>query len=142
MKETDDAAIEATIYFECVADVAGFSDPSEPARLRFDPADPTFVETTFVDARDHSNDQVPTWLIDREILAAGGGVDNGDLRAVRADGWLTLTLSSESGTATLRVRFDVLDAFLDDTYRLVPRGEEITEMDLDLFIADVLGSTT
>jgi hypothetical protein len=89
------------------------------------------------------------WLIWRDVLARrvegssrchiDGRVAYGGASCDTEGPWLYLTLSGLKGTVTLRFLAASVEAFLADTARLVPYGQERIEMDAEL--ASLLGGT-
>lgn len=85
------------------------------------------------------------WHIARELLAAGmlDIAGEGDVhiqpcpQRERAD-MVEVRLSSPHGAALLTAPGIVLDDFLAATYRLVPAGEELDEVDVDDALAELL----
>jgi hypothetical protein len=82
------------------------------------------------------------WLISRDLVAealeSSGVKGNGDVEILREGDKTVFFLTSHEGTASVAVASaDVID-FLDVTYKIIPRGEENIEDDLDDFIADLL----
>ena len=122
-------------------DTEGKCGAQEPVTLRFDPADASIVTVTFTECTspDPDDDDAPEWLIGRHILACGGGVPGGDIEAERGKRLLTLTLRSPDGSCVLGFPVAELDAFLKETYALVPLDSDITELHIDAAIAEWLG---
>lgn len=133
--------VQVSVQAKMLADIEGRTSIGEPVTLRYDPGDPAVVSVTFDAAvyPDPGDSEPPCWLVARELLANGGG--SHCVQVERGDRWLTLTLSSPDGSCRCAIPTGELDAFLDDTYQLVPLGEEITELHLDSAIAEMLGST-
>ncbi|ANZ41421.1 hypothetical protein BBK82_41150 [Lentzea guizhouensis] len=92
-----------------------------------------------VTLRFHTRGQESTWLVGRELLAAGllapAGV--GDVRLRREEGdVLVLELFTEDSHAVFHLSADELDRFLNSTYQVVPAGREV--VDFDLLLKDLL----
>lgn len=135
--------VETTLRIKVVQDADGRSNSREPVTLRFDPAAPLAVSMIFNEAKSPdpmAGEGPPTWLIGRAIFAEGGGERTGDVFGERDRKWLTLTLRSSTGSCKVALAVAELDEFLQQTYRIVPLGEEVTELHLDSAIAELLGS--
>jgi Streptomyces sporulation and cell division protein, SsgA len=106
-----------------------------PAVFAYDAADPFAVRIVFGDAAADPADGV-TWLMGRELLQAGmlRPAGEGDVRVWPASATadvLFLHLRAPSGEALFELSRAALGAFLRETERLVPVGDEPLALDLD-----------
>jgi len=106
-----------------------------PAVLAYDAADPFAVRILFGDPVADPADGV-TWLVGRELLQAGmqRPAGEGDVRVWPASATadvLFLHLRAPSGEALFELSRAALGAFLRETERLVPVGDEPLALDLD-----------
>lgn len=110
--------------------------------LNYDPVTPFNVGLDF-------GPDDPVWVVWRDVLARRvdsvaevirhDGLLDGGASCMVAGCWAYLTLAGHNGTVTLQMLTAGLDAFLRDTERLVPYGEERIDMDAEL--ASLLGGT-
>jgi len=112
-----------------------------PVELAYTTADPLVVELTFL----LPGDLPVTWTISRELLLDGISAPTGegdvhvcphpdDPELVR------IALRAPGGEALLTARIPALHEVLLRTDLLVPFGEEWTDSDLDLELAELLAS--
>jgi Streptomyces sporulation and cell division protein, SsgA len=104
-----------------------------PAVFAYDATDPFAVRIVFGDVG--GNDGV-TWLVGRELLQTGLArpAGEGDVRVWPASATadvLFLHLRAPSGEALFELSRAALRAFLRETERLVPVGDEPAALDLD-----------
>ncbi len=92
-----------------------------------------------VTLRFHTSEQESTWLVGRELLAAGllapSGIGDVRLRPHRGD-TLVLELFTEDSHAVFHLSADELHRFLESTYAVVPAGRE--SLDFDTLLKDLL----
>ncbi|MBM7804713.1 hypothetical protein JOD57_000550 [Geodermatophilus bullaregiensis] len=115
-----------------------------PAVLRYAVDDPFAVRIGFGDADDAADDGI-TWLLGRELLAAGleRPAGDGDVRLWpgRASGdVLYLHLRAPSGEALFELSRATVAAFLQRTETLVPTGQETAALDVDEELAALLSN--
>ena len=113
-----------------------------PAVLSYVVSDPFAVRIGFGDADEPVDDGI-TWLLGRELLAAGleRPAGDGDVRLwpARTSGdVLYLHLRAPSGEALFEVSRATVAAFLQRTEELVPSGEETAALDVDEELAVLL----
>jgi hypothetical protein len=113
-----------------------------PAVLSYEVGDPFAVRIAFGEAGEASEDGI-TWLVGRELLAAGleRPVGDGDVRLwpARTDGdVLYLHLRAPSGEALFELSRATVSAFLQRTEALVPPGQETAALDVDEELALLL----
>jgi sporulation and cell division protein SsgA len=113
-----------------------------PAVLSYEVGDPFAVRIGFGDAGEPTDDGI-TWLLGRELLAAGleRPAGDGDVRLwpARTSGdVLYLHLRAPSGEALFEVSRATVAAFLQRTEELVPPGEETAALDVDEELAVLL----
>jgi sporulation and cell division protein SsgA len=113
-----------------------------PAVLRYAVDDPFAVRIGFGDADDGADDGI-TWLLGRELLAAGleRPAGDGDVRLwpSRTSGdVLYLHLRAPSGEALFELSRATVAAFLQQTEALVPTGQETAALDVDEELATLL----
>jgi hypothetical protein len=111
-----------------------------PALLCYNGADPYAVRIAFGDIGEQNGvvdpDDGISWLVSRELLAAGldGPSGDGDVRvwpAQSATDVLFLHLRAPSGEALFELSRATVAAFLRQTETLVPSGTESDLLDLD-----------
>lgn len=99
-----------------------------PTVMRYDPADPYAVTFVF-----HDDDPV-TWRFGRYLLAAGlrasAGLGDVKVRPHNSD-FVTVELSNEDDTCTGYLPRTAAVAFLNRSYKVVPRGRESHHLDVD-----------
>jgi Streptomyces sporulation and cell division protein, SsgA len=115
-----------------------------PAVFAYDAADPFAVRILFGHPATADADGV-TWLVGRELLQAGLSrpAGEGDVRLWPASATadvLFLHLRAPSGEALFELSRAALAAFLRETERLVPAGEEPAALDLDDELAMLLSN--
>jgi sporulation and cell division protein SsgA len=115
-----------------------------PAVLRYAVDDPFAVRIGFGDADDGADDGI-TWLLGRELLAAGldHPAGEGDVRLwpSRTSGdVLYLHLRAPSGEALFEVSRGAVAGFLQMTENLVPAGEESSVLEVDSELAVLLSN--
>jgi hypothetical protein len=117
--------------------LGGDRSATVPVRLGYRPADPWAVTAVFRTAEGDV-----TWVFGRDLLEDGlaGPTGEGDVavwpgRSEGGDAQLFLSLASPSGSALLQADPVEVRAFLDETYRLVPAGTELSFLDLDAELA-------
>ncbi|MCX4748763.1 SsgA family sporulation/cell division regulator [Kitasatospora sp. NBC_01287] len=111
-----------------------------PARLSYGSHDPYAVHITF-----HLDTGTPvTWVFARELLVEGtfrpcgqGDVRIWPTRAGRQS-VLCLALTSPGGDALLEAPLATVAAWLERSHRLVPPGSELSVLDLDGSLAELL----
>ena len=84
------------------------------------------------------------WTFGRELLLDGTymPVGEGDVKiAPTSDGRISMVLSSPSGEAQLLCDATVVASFLEQTYELVPDGEEWRYCQMDTWLAEVSGQS-
>jgi hypothetical protein len=111
------------------------------ADFHFEPEDPLAVTVNFM-----PRDQPPvTWRLSREALYLGCVEASGEgdvrIRPVRVKRrWM---VRMRLGTLAMEALFEAdlvrLEAWLEETYRLVPLGEELNGVDWDAVTAYLLG---
>lgn len=99
-----------------------------PVTLAYDPADPFAVRLTF-----HASHTV-VWHLSRDLMWHGlvDSAGSGDVRMWRGGspvGGLYLRLTGSGGTGLFAMPADDVERFVDDTYLLVPHGEERVDVD-------------
>ncbi|MFE0463381.1 SsgA family sporulation/cell division regulator [Kitasatospora sp. NPDC058965] len=119
-----------------------------PARLSYSSHDPFAVHITF-----HLDTGTPvTWVFSRELLVEGTfrPCGRGDVRiwpavpqsaagaAAGRRSVLCLALTSPGGDALLEAPLAAVAAWLERCHRLVPPGSELTVLDLDGSLAELL----
>ncbi len=115
------------------------------AELRYGAEDPYAVEALF----DAGGAAPVRWVFSRDLLAAGlrdhvgeGDVSVGPVPAPRDGGShepaVRLRLASPDGSAVLEASAVALDAFLTETYAVVPAGAESAHLDVDAAIGAIL----
>ena len=115
-----------------------------PAVLRYAVDDPFAVRIGFGDADDGADDGI-TWLLGRELLAAGleRPAGDGDVRLwpARTSGdVLYLHLRAPSGEALFELSRATVAAFLQQTETLVPTGQETAALGVDEQLAALLSN--
>ena len=111
-----------------------------PATLSYASHEPFAVSAVF-----RTSDGDVAWVFGRDLLEDGmsASVGEGDVvvwpSTTHGDRVICLSLASPSGSALLEADHDAVQAFLDDSYRLVPMGSEGTMLDLDSELAALLG---
>ncbi|MEX5720091.1 SsgA family sporulation/cell division regulator [Geodermatophilus maliterrae] len=115
-----------------------------PAVLRYAVDDPFAVRIGFGDADDGADDGI-TWLLGRELLAAGleRPAGDGDVRLwpARTSGdVLYLHLRAPSGEALFELSRATVAAFLQRTETLVPTGQETAALGVDEELAALLSN--
>lgn len=128
--------------FAHVKTSAGFDDDQVPVILSYNGDDPYAVEITF------DFPEGPTWIIGRDLLAHALDTDGvqgeGDVQVLK-DGdtmliFLATEISKTAHTAAVKIlKVEVIE-FLDETFKIVPLGEETDKVqeDLDTYLADLL----
>ncbi|KJK58142.1 SsgA family sporulation/cell division regulator [Saccharothrix sp. ST-888] len=111
-----------------------------PARLSYSSDDPFAVHITF-----HLDSGTPvTWVFARELLVEGTfrACGRGDVRVwpTRSErrSVLCLALTSPAGDALLEAPLPTVAAWLERAHRLVPPGAELSTLDLDNSLAELL----
>ncbi|PYC84404.1 SsgA family sporulation/cell division regulator [Streptomyces tateyamensis] len=111
-----------------------------PARFSYSSHDPYAVHITF-----HLDTGTPvTWVFARELLVEGTfrPCGQGDVRIWPTcngrQSVLCLALTSPGGDALLEAPLPAVAAWLERCHRLVPPGSELTVLDLDGSLADLL----
>jgi hypothetical protein len=111
-----------------------------PARLSYSSHDPFAVHITF-----HLDSCAPvTWVFARELLVEGTfrACGHGDVRVWPArsgrQSVLCMALSSPAGDALLEAPLPAVAAWLERAHRLVPPGAELSTLDLDNSLAELL----
>ncbi|GGV13462.1 sporulation protein SsgA [Kitasatospora herbaricolor] len=120
-----------------------------PARLSYGSHDPFAVHITF-----HLDTGTPvTWVFARELLVEGTfrPCGQGDVRIWPAAAQspavgrtagrrsvLCMALSSPAGDALLEAPLPVVAAWLERAHRLVPPGSELSALDMDGSLAELL----
>ena len=85
------------------------------------------------------------WTFGRELLLDGTSfpVGEGDVKlAPEANGQISLRLNSPSGQAKLFCDLSVVEAFLEQSYELVPDGEEWRYCQMDQWLAELSGQAS
>lgn len=111
------------------------------AVLIYRPADPYAVKLDIVPP---DGDRV-VWEFGRDLLADGlaqrAGAGGGDVVIWPCtDGALHIMLRSPEGLAQLHTIVDDVDAFLEMTYAVVPRGKELDAVDVDQELNEIFGT--
>lgn len=115
------------------------------ARLVWDSTDPLLVAVTFLDGCHPggvvTSDALPMWVIGRDLLASGGGSTEQPscVTVWRSASWFGAVLRDVQSPTTFTIVWVEslqLDEFLRRTYRVVQAGDEVTEQQVDEFIAD------
>lgn len=112
-----------------------YTGTSVPSDISWSSDDPIALTVIFYDREGPAE-----WLFARDLLSDAielGHAGDGDVSAKVLDGCLFLTLASPYGTCVLETDYLTLSAFLDVTYKLAPREEEDTG--IDLLIDNLLG---
>jgi hypothetical protein len=111
--------------------------------LQYDPTDPYAVAAVF-----HGDDDPVRWLLGRDLLHDGtrAATGRGDVHvwpSVGPDGsWVVvLELSSPDGRVMVQAERDAVEAFLEESSRVVPYGAEPAYCDVDGLIAGLLASS-
>ncbi len=81
------------------------------------------------------------WYFGRELLDEGRRAPVGDgdvLVGPGPDGRVLVTLSPHDGRAVISIPADAVAAFLEDSFALVPPGDESEHLDLDDLLARIL----
>ncbi len=120
-RDADARALSATLCY----------DPSDPLAVRF-----VFPATVSLDGSEVA------WVFSRRLLDEGvhRRSGEGDVRLRPCGPSRTvLELHAPSGMARVEFPTEGLRAFLELTYRAVPRGGEDTARDLERGLADLLG---
>ncbi|MER5259756.1 SsgA family sporulation/cell division regulator [Streptomyces sp. NPDC002855] len=112
-----------------------------PAELHYDLADPCAVRLSLGAPLTSPVD----WVFARDLLAEGlhlptgiGDVQVSPLRLDRTHR-VRITLRSATGAAVVDIDAAETDAFLRQSFALVPPGTESAHIDLDRAVADVMG---
>lgn len=111
-----------------------------PATLSYAASEPYAVTALFRTA-----DGDVAWVFGRDLLEDGmsAPAGEGDVAVWPSTSQGTrvicLSLASPSGSALLEADLAAVQAFLDDSYRLVPLGSEGDLLDLDAELAALLG---
>ncbi len=111
-----------------------------PATLSYAATEPFAVSAVF-----RTGDGDVAWVFGRDLLEDGmtASVGDGDVAvwpsATHGARVVCLSLASPTGSALLEADHDAVQAFLDDSYRLVPMGSESAMLDLDSELAQLLG---
>ncbi len=111
-----------------------------PVRLRYSVQDPYAVSLVF-----SGPDEDVIWVFARELLAAGLTLPQGqgDVRIrpeIRSGHrYVMISLTSPDGTAELEADAETIGAFIAETERAVPRGQEHTMVNVDEALASLLG---
>ena len=113
-----------------------------PAVLCYEGSDPFAVRIGFGEVGDPADDGI-TWLLGRELLAAGleRPAGDGDVRLwpARTSGdVLYLHLRAPSGEALFELSRATVAAFLQRTETLVPTGQETAALGVDEELATLL----
>ncbi|WP_131746794.1 SsgA family sporulation/cell division regulator [Frankia sp. Cppng1_Ct_nod] len=105
-------------------------------------ADPLAVTLDLISRPDHPALPRGTWVVLRDALRAGLEIPTGggDVRITPEPdrGCVRLDLSSGELHSVVRLDIEAARAFLDATERVVPRGEERPEEELEAVLADML----
>ncbi|MDH6126664.1 SsgA family sporulation/cell division regulator [Kitasatospora sp. GP82] len=111
-----------------------------PARLSYTSHDPFAVHITF-----HLDSGAPvTWVFARELLVEGTfrPCGQGDVRIWPTRSGrhsvLCMALTSPAGDALLEAPLPTVAAWLERAHRLVPPGAELSALDLDDSLAELL----
>lgn len=115
--------------------VAGRDEPVA-VKLRYDPNDPFAVEIRFHDGIE----EIP-WTASRDLIDAGikDYAGHGDIRLWPTDtGEVELLLESPEGRALFQFDKKILREFIRSTYKMVPRGKELTGVDMDAVVSRLL----
>lgn len=114
-----------------------------PATLTYSVREPYAVTAVF-----RTSDGDVSWLFGRDLLEDGLAAPSGDgdvaVWPSMAHGRriVCLSLVSPSGSALLEADHQLVRAFLDSSYRAVPRGAETEHLDLDAGLAALLDDDT
>jgi hypothetical protein len=114
-----------------------------PATLTYSVREPYAVTAVF-----RTSDGDVSWLFGRDLLEDGLAAPAGDgdvaVWPSMAHGRriVCLSLVSPSGSALLEADHERVRAFLDSSYRAVPRGAETDHLDLDAGLAALLDDDT
>jgi Streptomyces sporulation and cell division protein, SsgA len=142
MGQTRPARVEAEVSLNLVVP-EGAALPVQ-ASLRYEPRDPYAVHVVF-HASDDEDAASVSWTFARELLMEGMAQPAG-MGDVRVWPWhagdgpvVALALSSPDGHALFHVPREILSAFLDRTFAVVPRGNETDHLDLDAAVTALLG---
>jgi hypothetical protein len=133
------ASITRSVHQDLDAFLLVNGEPTLPVatRLTYDPADPYGVSMRF-----QTGTGAVTWTFARDLLFDGMRHRSGDgdvLIEPDAEA-LRLVLTAPSGTAEFALdAFDVA-VFLEETVRLVPRGQETHSVDLDGLVERLLAT--
>ncbi|MGW4645606.1 SsgA family sporulation/cell division regulator [Kitasatospora sp. NPDC004289] len=113
-----------------------------PGRLVYDSADPYAVELVVADSGPYRIDGPPVrWSFARELLDQGRRTPAGlgdVLVASGPGGSVLIELRGGVGVAVLSVPGEQVKHFLEDSYALVPPGEEALHLDVDGCLARLL----
>ncbi|MFF1868188.1 SsgA family sporulation/cell division regulator [Kitasatospora herbaricolor] len=123
--------------------LVGFCGQRRPLRaeFRFDPAAALVVSVTFV----APEGRIP-WVMGRDLLDQGvsvlGGLGDVQIWPVRPEGARTvrLQLNHREGMALFELPLPPLARWLAATYRRVPAGAELRDVDWDAWAAALHGS--
>ncbi|OKI00713.1 regulator [Streptomyces sp. CB02923] len=131
------SVIDQAVQVRLIATAPG--SHSVPAVLHYHPADPLAVRISFPPEISLDGAAVD-WAFARELLADGleSSSGSGDVRVRPLGGDRTvLEFHVEDGVAMVQVVTADLRRFLDRTYRAVPAGSEL--LDVDRGLAALLG---
>jgi hypothetical protein len=111
-----------------------------PATLSYAVDEPYAVTALF-----RTSDGDVAWVFGRDLLEDGMTAPAGDGDVAvwpstsQGTRIICLSLASPSGSALLEADLAAVQAFLDESYRLVPLGQESAMLDLDAELASLLG---
>lgn len=134
------STVRADVVLECV-DPRGRS-VEVPTTLSYSSNDPFAIRLTF-----RSNSESVDWLVGRNLLHLGtsGPVGRGDVRVYPSidDGGravIMLDLHSPDGRLVAQVETAEVQAFLTQTFAIVPSGTEAAFLDMDGLISELLAT--
>ena len=123
--------------------LGGDADVHVPSTLVYDSRSPFAVTAVF-----HTSEGDVTWVFSRDLLEDGltGPAGEGDVAVWPSRSHdrrvVCLSLASPSGSALLEADAADVVAFLDATFSVTPMGTEMSSIDLDAELAELLGDGT
>jgi hypothetical protein len=133
-----------TISYDLTLRLVGSTSTVDvPAELRYQTRDPYAVRIVFHTSHNNTDNDIE-WTFARCLLRDGrhdaAGLGDVQVWPDEADGRpvVCVALSSPSGTALFEADTEHVGVFLDAAYAAVPSGAELTQLDLDASLADLL----
>jgi hypothetical protein len=137
--------VDGSISTSVVVDDAGLSGHGHTTvlELTWRSSDPLAVGLRLSARPDHPALPRGDWSVLRDFLRYGTTTPTGDGMvkiAPAPEGMVQLSLRGDARPYAFRISAAVLLAFLDETYAIVPTGEEASEETLDALIRRLLDS--